>query len=119
NFQSLTGKGVTGQVGEDRVAIGNALLFADRKIDLNAVAEPAHQRGETVLFVAINGKLAGMIAVADPLKPSTPDAINALKQSGLRLVMLTGDNQATAAAIAQELGIREYEAELLPETKSA
>ncbi len=120
-FQSLTGKGVVGQVAGREVAIGNPALFADRHINLEEMADKAdslRRRGQTVMLIAIDGKPAGIIAVADPIKPSTPAAIKALKQSGLRLVMLTGDNRVTAQAIAAELGIDEFEAGVQPLEKS-
>ncbi len=120
-FQSLTGKGVVGQVAGREVAIGNPALFADRHINLEEMADKAdslRRRGQTVMLIAIDGKPAGIIAVADPIKPSTPAAIKALRQSGLRLVMLTGDNRVTAQAIAAELGIDEFEAGVQPLEKS-
>src|SRR4029077_5584643 len=120
-FQSLTGKGVAGQVAGREVAIGNAALFADRHINLEEMAQQAdslRRRGQNVMLVAVDGKPAGIIAVADPIKTSTPAAIKALRQSGLRLVMLTGDNRVTAQAIAAELGIDEFEAEIQPLEKS-
>jgi len=118
NFQSHTGKGITGEVDGRNIAIGNARLFAERKIDLGAVADSFNRMGQTALFIAVNGKLSGTISISDPIKTSTLPAINALKKTGLRLVMLTGDNRATAEAIARDLGITEFEAEVLPEQKS-
>jgi P-type Cu+ transporter len=120
-FQSLTGRGVSGQIGGHQVTIGNSALFSRSDIglgELTSQADALRDRGQTVMYAAVDGKAAGMIAVADPIKPSTADAIKALKEGGLRLVMLTGDNRATAAAIARELGINEFEAEVLPEKKS-
>ncbi len=121
NFQSVTGKGVLGAVAGHEVAIGNVAFFTERNIsgsEPGAQADALRHRGETVMLVAIDGNLAGIIAVADPIKPSTAEAIKALKQSGLRLVMLTGDNQVTAQAIATDLGIDQFEAEVLPQDKS-
>lgn len=120
NFRSLTGKGVVGQVDGREVAAGNQALFQAMSIDarrLMAGADGLQQQGRTVMLVAVQGQPAGVIAVADPIKDSTPDAVVALKQMGLRVVMLTGDNRKTAAAIAQELGIEQFEAEVLPDRK--
>ncbi len=122
NFESLTGKGVIGRVEGQEVAVGNASLFASRQISaetLSSKAEELRGQGQTVMLVAVDGKSAGVIAVADPIKSSAREAVLALKRSGLRLVMLTGDNRATAEAIAKELGIAEFEAEVLPEQKLA
>jgi Cu+-exporting ATPase len=121
DFQSITGKGVVGQVAGREVAVGNAAFFAERAIAVAAPAAQAdalRQRGETVMLIAIDGQPAGMVAVADPIKSSTVEAIQALKASGLRLVMLTGDTFITAQAIAAELGIDQFEAEVLPQNKS-
>ena len=121
NFESLTGKGVIGRVEGREVAVGNASLFAGKKISaesLSSRAEDLRRQGQTVMMVAVDGKPAGLIAVADPIKPSAREAVASLKSSGLRLVMLTGDNRATAQAIAKELGIDEFEAEVLPDKKS-
>jgi P-type Cu+ transporter len=121
NFESITGKGVTGHIDGRSVAVGNASLFAGKKIStesLSSLAEDLCRRGQTVMLAAVDGKAAGLIAVADPIKPSAREAVASLKRSGLRLVMLTGDNRATAEAIAKELGIAEFEAEVLPDKKS-
>lgn len=121
NFQSLTGQGVTGSVDGHQVAIGNAALFAAKNITIDRLAgqsDALRQEGQTVILVAIDGRPAGMIAVADPIKASTQETVAALKQNGLRLVMLTGDNRLTAQAIAAKLGIDEFEAEVLPQDKS-
>ncbi|MFI5105252.1 MAG: copper-translocating P-type ATPase, partial [Terriglobales bacterium] len=120
-FQYLTGKGVIGQVDGHAVVAGNAALLDSRNIkagDLSEPAEALRRQGQTVMLVAVDGKAAGMIAVADPVKVSTREALLALRQCGLKLVMLTGDNHATAAAIARELGIEEFEAEVLPDKKA-
>jgi Cu+-exporting ATPase len=121
DFKSVTGQGVTGHLEGHHVVIGNAALFAAKNIamnDLAAQADAMRQQGQTVMLVAIDGLPAGIIAVADPIKSSTPEALQALKQSGLRLVMLTGDTRLTAQAIAAKLGIDEFQAEVLPQDKS-
>ena len=120
-FQSVTGKGVTGRVEDREVAIGNELFFAETNIDVAALtgrADALRHRGQTVMLVAVDGKPAGSIAVADPIKPSTAEAVRELKASGLQLVMLTGDNHVTAYAIANELGLDQFEAGVLPQDKS-
>ncbi|HEX3586678.1 MAG TPA: heavy metal translocating P-type ATPase [Candidatus Angelobacter sp.] len=122
SFESLTGKGVIGRIEGRDVAVGNASLFAAKQISsesLSSRAEELRGHGQTVMLAAVDGKPAGLIAVADPIKPSAREAVASLKRSGLRLVMLTGDNCATAEAIAKELGIAEFEAEVLPEKKLA
>jgi Cu+-exporting ATPase len=119
-FESLTGKGVTGHIDGRQVAVGSAALFIGKKINMGSLSNQAEElrgQGQTVMLVAVDGKAAGLISVADPIKPSAHGAVASLKRSGLRLVMLTGDNRATAAAIAKELGITEFEAEVLPEKK--
>jgi Cu+-exporting ATPase len=120
-FQSLSGKGVTGQMEGREVTIGTAALLAEKNISLGALAGQADAirgRGQTVMFVAIEGRAAGMIAVADPIKASAAATIKALRQTGLDIVMLTGDNRLTAQAIATELGIEKFAAEVLPQQKS-
>ena len=122
NFQSVTGKGVTGMVDGRTVALGNARLLEALGLDPGPLAGQADQRragGETVMFVAVEGAVAGIIGVADPIKETTPAALKALREDGLRIVMLTGDNRTTAQAIAQRLGIDDVEAEVLPEDKIA
>jgi Cu+-exporting ATPase len=122
NFESITGKGVIGRVDGREVAVGNASLFAARQISIETLssrAEDLRRQGQTVMLVAVDDKAAGLIAVADPIKSSAREAVAALKHSGLRLVMLTGDNRATAEAIAKQLGITDFEAEVLPEQKLA
>jgi Cu+-exporting ATPase len=121
DFQSLTGKGVTGTVDGRRVAIGNARMFEELGIDMRMLigrADGLRQQGQTVIFVAIDGRAAGLLGVADSIKPSTPEAIRLLHEAGLRIVMLTGDSRATAEAVAQKLGIDDIEAEVLPAQKS-
>ncbi len=120
DFQSLTGKGVTGTVSGRVVALGNAKLMEDLGIDLGnlqARADELRREGATALFAAVDGQAAGVIAIADPVKASTPAALDALRAEGIRIVMLTGDNRTTALAVAKKLGIDEIEAEVLPEDK--
>ncbi len=120
DFVSITGEGVRGQLGGETVALGNQKLMADAGIDLSATAAEADRlRGEgtSVMFVARGAKLLGFIAVADPVKASTPAALQALRASGLRIVMLTGDNRHTAETIARKLNITDVEAEVLPAQK--
>jgi len=121
-FRSMTGKGVTGKIGQRQVAVGNAELLKDFAIDsagLEARAEELRRDGATAMFVVIGGESAGIIAVADPIKATTPTALKRLEADGVRIVMLTGDNRTTAQAVAAKLGIDEVEAEVLPEQKHA
>jgi P-type Cu+ transporter len=121
NFQSLPGQGITGTVNARQIVVGNAALLTANRIEtepLVALAETLRQQGGTVVLAGVDGKPAGVIAVSDPIKSSTREAVRSLRADGLRLVMLTGDNHTTAAAIAHELGIDEFEAEVLPERKS-
>ena len=120
-FASVTGKGVTGTIGGRRVALGNAKLMTDLGLDLGdlaARAEALRRDGATALFLAIDGRPGGILAVADPVKRTTPDALAALRAEGVRIVMLTGDNRTTAEAVARKLGIQEVEADVLPEDKN-
>ncbi len=120
-FDSLTGQGVRGTVDGRHVALGNRRLLESLEIDPGALAERAEQRrveGETVMFVVIDGRPAGLIGVADPIKPTTRAALQALREEGLRIVMLTGDNRTTAEAVARRVGIDEIQAEVLPEQKN-
>ena len=120
DFNAPTGKGVTGMVDGKRVALGNAKLLAELGIDsgtLTQRAEGLRAEGATVILAAVDGRVSGLLAIADPIKASTPDAIRALKEDGIRVVMLTGDNRTTAHAVATKLGIDEVEAEILPEDK--
>ena len=122
NFASITGKGVIGTTEGRNVAVGNAALLKDRGVpsaDLEARADALRKDGATVLFVAIDRELAGMIAVADPIKTTTMAALDALRNEGIRIVMLTGDNRTTAQAVADKLGITEVEADVLPDQKNA
>jgi Cu+-exporting ATPase len=119
-FRSVTGKGVTGVVDGRRVALGNRALMADLRVEAGSFGErPDALRGEgqTVMFVAIDQRLAGLLGVADPVKASTPEAIRALHDEGVRIVMLTGDNATTAQAVARTLGIDEVVADVLPDQK--
>lgn len=121
-FQSFTGQGVAGQVLGRHVVVGTSDFLLSRGIDTRPIslqAEMLSRQGQTVVLAAVAGKAAGVIAVADPIKSSTREAVAALKRSGLRLMMLTGDNRAIAETIASELGIAEFEAEVLPEQKLA
>jgi Cu+-exporting ATPase len=121
-FQSITGKGVTGQIDGLDVALGNRKLFADMAIDASALlnqAEAMESKGQTVMFVAVGGKPVGLLCVADPVKETTPEALRQLHAEGIRIVMMTGDNRATAEAVAKDLGIDEILAEVLPEEKAA
>ena len=118
-FDSLTGKGVSGSVDGRRVSIGNRHIMADADIGaLEALAENRRGEGETVVYVSIDDRAAGLIGVSDPIKPSTPEAIRALHAEGLRIVMLTGDSRTTAAVVAKKLGIDEVIAEVLPQAKA-
>ena len=121
-FRSLTGRGVTGTLGGHTVAVGNAALLQSLKVtgaDLEPLSEPLRRDGATAVSVAIDGRAAGVIAVADPVKTSTPEALERLRRDGVRIVMVTGDHRATAEAVARRLGITEVEAEVLPDRKHA
>jgi Cu+-exporting ATPase len=122
DFRSVTGKGVTGTIGGREVAVGNAKLLKDIGVtgaDLETRADELRREGATAMFVAVNGRPAGIIAVADPIKATTPAALASLRADGVRIVMLTGDNRTTAQAVAAKLGITDIEAEVLPEQKNA
>jgi Cu+-exporting ATPase len=121
DFSSVTGKGVVGNVGGRRVSLGNAAMMRDQGValgDLEVRAEELRREGATALFAAIDGRPGGIIAVADPVKASTPQALETLRADGVRIVMLTGDNRTTAEAVARRLGIDDVEAEVLPEDKN-
>jgi Cu+-exporting ATPase len=121
DFQSRTGKGVLAKVGAQPAALGNRALFAELGISLAALEEEARVReadGETVMFVALGGKPAGLITVADPIKTTTTEAITQLHRDGIQVVMLTGDSRATAEVVARKLGIEKVFAGVLPEQKN-
>lgn len=120
-FEAPAGKGVTGNVSGHSLVIGNKRIMTEAGIDtasLDAAAEQQRSEGATAIFVAIDGRAGGVIAVADRIKETTPSAIAALKEAGVRVVMLTGDNATTARAVAARLGIKDVEAEVLPQDKS-
>ena len=120
-FASPSGKGATGTVEGRKIALGNAMLMSELNVttsNIDAAAEAARQDGATAIYVAVDGCAAGVIAIADPIKPSAKAALQALRGEGLRVVMLTGDNLTTARAVAKLLGIDEIEAGVLPERKS-
>ncbi|MBC7474740.1 MAG: copper-translocating P-type ATPase, partial [Candidatus Sericytochromatia bacterium] len=122
DFNSITGKGVTGNIEGKIVFLGNKVLFEEQKINLLNLVEKAdslRENGETVMFVSIDGKPAGLVSVIDPIKENTIKAITALKNEGIKIVMLTGDNRKTAEAVAKKLGITEIEADVLPEKKGS
>ncbi|KQT95469.1 copper-transporting P-type ATPase [Rhizobium sp. Leaf453] len=121
DFDSPVGKGVTGSVDGRRLIIGSHRIMEEAHIDVSALtsqAEAMRGEGATVIFVAIDGRVGGLLAISDPIKTTTPDAVQALLKAGVRVVMLTGDNKTTADAVARKLGITEVEAEILPEDKS-
>jgi Cu+-exporting ATPase len=121
-FDSPVGKGVLGVVDGRRVEIGNTAFLTERGVStasLTAQSETLRAEGATAIYVAIDGRAAGTIGIADPVKATTPEALAALKASGIRVIMLTGDNRVTAEAVARRLGLSEVEAEVLPDKKSA
>lgn len=121
DFDSPVGKGVTGSVDGRGLIIGSHRIMEENHIDVSALtsqAETMRGEGATVIFVAADGRVGGLLAISDPIKGTTPDAVQALLNAGVRVVMLTGDNKTTANAVAQKLGITEVEAEILPEDKS-
>ena len=120
-FQSFTGQGISGEVKGQQVIVGTAAFLQERRIETSSLllqADTLSREGQTVVWAAIDSKPAGLLAVADPIKPSTREALQMLRQSGLHVVMLTGDNRQTAEAIARELGIDEFQAEVLPDKKA-
>lgn len=120
NFDSPNGKGVTGKVNGKNVLLGNRLLMESENVDISASEAEADQLrkdGATVIFAAVDGNICGLLAIADPIKETTKAAITALQKEGIRVVMLTGDNQTSAKAVARKLHIDEVEAEILPEDK--
>ena len=121
-FDSPVGRGVSGLIDGRRVALGNSRFLTELKVDvstLEAEAEALRGDGATAIFIAVDGEVAGVIGIADPIKPTTAEAIRDLKAAGLRLVMMTGDNRTTAEAVARRLGIDEVQAEVLPQDKAA
>ncbi len=122
SFRAIPGQGVVGNVDGQKVALGNAALLAGLDVDLaeaEARAEALRGDGQTIVFLAIEGQLAGLLGVADPIKESAPEALRALRSEGVQLVMLTGDDRTTAEAVARKLGIEEVHAEVLPADKAA
>jgi P-type Cu+ transporter len=121
DFQSRSGHGVKGKVENHEVAIGNERLFQELGITTTDFADQANElrhNGQTVIYAAIDNRIAGLFGITDPIKQSTPQAIKDLKAEGLQILMLTGDNPTTAEAVAGELGIEEFEAGVLPDKKS-
>jgi Cu+-exporting ATPase len=121
DFQSRTGKGVTGKVDGRSAALGNRALFAESNLSIGKLEEPAKSLeadGQTVMFVAADGAIVGIIGVTDPIKSTTPEALAKLHRDGIRIVMLTGDSRATAESVARKLGVDQIHAEILPRQKS-
>jgi Cu+-exporting ATPase len=119
DFRSITGQGVSGRIDGQMVVVGNATLIGNRGESIEKHADELRSGGATVMYVMVDARAAGIVAVADPIKASTPAALERLRADQVRIVMLTGDNQRTAAAVAAKLGIRDIEAEVLPEQKNA
>jgi Cu+-exporting ATPase len=121
NFRSIVGKGVEGKVAGVDAALGNSQLLEERAISAATLASTVDElraEGQTVVFLAVAGQLAGVLGVADPIKESTPEALRALRESGLQVIMLTGDNETTAKAVAKKLGIEDVRADVLPHQKN-
>ncbi|MCR9213423.1 MAG: heavy metal translocating P-type ATPase [Proteobacteria bacterium] len=122
DFEAITGKGVQGKIGGNTVALGNKAMMADLGLAIETIEKEAaalQEEGKTVMYVAIGGALAGMISVADPIKETTEEAINALHTAGIRIIMATGDNERTAQAVAAKLGIDEIRADVMPADKKS
>jgi Cu+-exporting ATPase len=122
DFKSITGKGITGTVDGKAVALGNAALLKDADLStaiLDERAESLRRDGQTVVYVAVDGRIAGLLGVADPLKESASEALAELRRQGIRIVLLSGDSRTTTEAIARKLGIDEVIAEVLPDAKGA
>lgn len=120
DFDSQSGKGVTGKIKGQHVALGNAMLMEELAVDVSSMSDQANELrsdGATVIFIAVDDRIAGLLAIADPVKETTPEAISQLQKQGIHIVMLTGDNRRTAEAVARTLGIEAVEAEILPEDK--
>lgn len=121
SFESVTGKGVKGSIQGKEIALGNQRMMEDISVDIAAIskrAEALRKAGQTAMFVAVDGVFAGIVGVADPIKETTPEAIRQLRAEGLRIVMLTGDNQTTAEAVASKLGLDQVVADVLPDQKA-
>ncbi len=122
DFNSPTGKGVVGTIEGHKVALGSEKFLAERGVETDSLADdagPLRRNGATVIFLAVDGDFAGILGIADPIKENAPAALQALRGDGLRIVMLTGDNRATAEAVARQLAIDEIEADVLPDQKAA
>ncbi len=122
DFRSLTGQGVTGRIEGRAVALGNEQMMRERGVGIDAIfadADAQRKDGHTVMLVAIDGRPAGLLGVADPIKATTPDALKMLQDDGVKIVVLTGDNRITAAAVAKKLGIDQVEAEVMPDQKAS
>jgi Cu2+-exporting ATPase len=120
DFEAVTGKGVRGTIDGKATLLGNAALMRENGIDLVPIAsaiEDLQSQGQTVMVLAVDGRIAGYLGVADPVKPTASEAIRTLRESGIRVVMLTGDNKVTAAAVGKELGLDEIQAGVLPQDK--
>jgi len=119
-FDAPTGKGVVGKINGQDIALGNVMLMEEKAVDVSSLSTQADELrsdGATVIFIAVDNQAAGILAIADPVKETTPDAIKQIQRQGIHIVMLTGDNRRTAEAVAKTLGIEEVEAEILPEDK--
>jgi Cu+-exporting ATPase len=119
-FNAEPGKGISGTIDDRRVVLGNAAMMADAHIDVDVAASRAsalRAEGQTIVYLAVDGQLVALLGIADPIKPTSAQAVQALRAEGLRLVMLTGDNEATARAVAMRLGVTDIRAEVLPTAK--
>jgi P-type Cu+ transporter len=122
DFRSMTGQGVTGSIEGRAVALGNEVMMRELSVAFGTVsadADAERRDGRTVMFVAIDNRPAGLLGVADPIKASTAEALKMLQDDGVKIVVLTGDNRITAAAVAKKLGIDQFEAEVMPDQKAA
>ena len=120
DFESVTGQGITGKIEDQKVSVGNHKLLEESGISLgqaDQTAESLRTEGQTVMFVAVDGKIAGLLGITDPIKESTPQAIEQLHKEGFRIVMLTGDNRTTAEAVGRKLNIDKIEAQVSPDQK--